>query len=494
MSSEACQPLRTAQPIAMDCPPQQPWGQQPWEQFCLAGEVAGVTPTSPVQIVALVPVNMYVASLSSVTGATMWYECLANIAYPYHFETALPAGGHCPAPGIWQMGAQQQGGSAGMASQNYSQTVVSTENSSAGEHSQACVVPHQQQCQTAARQQGSIAGMGEQGSITCMERHLWWRAKLQQKQHRRGSAASQLKDEDAAFVAALAAELMTQLQAGKKSRQEALRRMRKLSSERLGCRAVQRILESADEDLVVLMAEAVLRGRVVKAAYCRHTNYVLQKVIEVLKDLDQAHFIIDEIFVEGSKLASHKYGIRSYQRLLEKFGKHQRVEALIERSVFGDKKLIEHPIGAHVFEWVWMHGSDEQRTIIRALLQNDLLRRARRCSAYVWETALLHSRAGDHPALASPLLEAPDDQFAGLMRSFFGSMVVRAMLCVSNPHVRKTCHEKVQRQLKNPAVLLDLKNTEHGEWLLSLTMPEEMEEEAQGGGEEDEEEEDEEEV
>eukprot|EP00929_Paragymnodinium_shiwhaense_P103901 TRINITY_DN67757_c0_g1_i6.p1 TRINITY_DN67757_c0_g1~~TRINITY_DN67757_c0_g1_i6.p1 ORF type:complete len:390 (-),score=44.38 TRINITY_DN67757_c0_g1_i6:279-1448(-) len=143
-----------------------------------------------------------------------------------------------------------------------------------------------------------------------------------------------------------------------------------LSRTQKGCRDVQKCLETAVEEKERVALALELRGHVWEALRCPHANYVLQKVICLLKPSD-IQFVVDEVAGKGSRAvchaARHKYGCRILQRLLEHCTAAQ-VRNLVNALLSDPVVTAMHPYGNYVMQHLIEYGSVEQQAALTKAL------------------------------------------------------------------------------------------------------------------------------
>ena len=129
-----------------------------------------------------------------------------------------------------------------------------------------------------------------------------------------------------------------------------------LSQRSKGCRYVQAALENcSDGERFTLALE--LQGHVLAAARSACANYVLQKIIQVLRP-QACQFIIDEIMKTPADvpiLARHQYGCRILQRLLEHC-QAQQMEGLVKLLLEDATALVRHNYGTFVMQQIFDFG------------------------------------------------------------------------------------------------------------------------------------------
>ena len=91
-----------------------------------------------------------------------------------------------------------------------------------------------------------------------------------------------------------------------------------LSLQMYGCRVIQKLLQALDEIDPTLKVRLVreLEGNVMKCVKDQNGNHVIQKCIETVSS-PQIQFIIDSFSGQVYSLATHPYGCRVIQRILE---------------------------------------------------------------------------------------------------------------------------------------------------------------------------------
>ena len=141
-----------------------------------------------------------------------------------------------------------------------------------------------------------------------------------------------------------------------------------LSQRPTGCRQVQRLLDGIS-DVERLSLAMELRGRISVAARSACANYVLQKLIQVLRP-QACQFIIDEIMEEPEEvamLAKHQYACRILQRLLENC-QAQQMEGIIRLLLQDALQLVRHNYGTFVLQAVLVYGTESQRHALGEIL------------------------------------------------------------------------------------------------------------------------------
>eukprot|EP00929_Paragymnodinium_shiwhaense_P024737 TRINITY_DN15133_c0_g1_i3.p1 TRINITY_DN15133_c0_g1~~TRINITY_DN15133_c0_g1_i3.p1 ORF type:complete len:387 (+),score=78.74 TRINITY_DN15133_c0_g1_i3:72-1232(+) len=183
-----------------------------------------------------------------------------------------------------------------------------------------------------------------------------------------------------------------------------------------GCRDVQNCLENAATEKARVALAHELQGHVWDALRCPHANYVLQKVICLLKPSDM-QFVVDEVVGKGVRAinhaARHKYGCRIIQRMLEHCTPAQ-VGPMVDFLLSDAVVTAMHPYGNYVMQHVIEYGSAEQRgRVAKALAEHveDAGRDDYACA--VLSKAMVNAEPADRASLAAAIARA-DGLFASM--------------------------------------------------------------------------------
>lgn len=245
-----------------------------------------------------------------------------------------------------------------------------------------------------------------------------------------------------------------------------------LSQRSKGCRYVQAALENCgDGERFTLALE--LQGHVLAAARSACANYVLQKIIQVLRP-QACQFIIDEIMKTPADvpiLARHQYGCRILQRLLEHC-QAQQMEGLVKLLLEDATALVRHNYGTFVMQQIFDFGTEVQRQQLGECLFSTLGAMGNDENAtQVLQKALIHApqkvalaramvpqlaqiargRHSHHTVLAAVQLLSPEDskraiallsqKLQKLWASRYGRLVVKAI-----PSLHDKCMGMTKRE------------------------------------------------
>lgn len=193
---------------------------------------------------------------------------------------------------------------------------------------------------------------------------------------------------------------------------------------------IQLALEILDKAVAVQLVDD-LRGSVVRAAKSGHGNYVIQKIIRVLRPGD-ASFVVEEIQRHGHGLAFHASGCRVLCRLLELAIGDPSTAALMDMVLADLKELIKDQHGHHIVERALEYGLPAQRArILEELQQNFAWHLWDRNSTYVLQKAMQTGAQVEREAVASLVLALSDQALGAIATNYYGSAVVQAVMEVS---------------------------------------------------------------
>lgn len=147
--------------------------------------------------------------------------------------------------------------------------------------------------------------------------------------------------------------------------------VRSLSLQMYGCRVIQKALEHISlASQIQLIAE--LKGQVLTCVQDQNGNHVIQRIIERVP-AHELGFIVDA-FKESDlfyKLATHPYGCRVIQRMLE-FCTHAQLASLLPCLHSCAKALMVDQYGNYVIQHVLEHGDATAKQAMLTLVHRDL--------------------------------------------------------------------------------------------------------------------------
>ncbi|KAL6746999.1 pumilio family protein, partial [Haematococcus lacustris] len=233
-----------------------------------------------------------------------------------------------------------------------------------------------------------------------------------------------------------------------------------LSMQMYGCRVVQRALEVFDPDMqCALVAE--LDGAVMKCVRDQSGNHVIQKVIECVPT-SRILPLLDNFLPCVIPLATHPFGCRIIQRLLEFCSDKHRKDTILREVLSEVVQLAQDTYGNYVIQHVLERGSPEERSqasgpsIVHSLVPCVVPLSMHKFASNVIEKSLAHSSDSDRCLLVNALSDesGPLGPLDRLMRDQFGSddqgscTSTRMLLEVCNDEQRDVLLERVRDQLQ----------------------------------------------
>ncbi|GAO48669.1 hypothetical protein G7K_2839-t1 [Saitoella complicata NRRL Y-17804] len=234
-----------------------------------------------------------------------------------------------------------------------------------------------------------------------------------------------------------------------------------LALQMYGCRVVQKALEHVlVEQQAALVKE--LDGHVLKCVKDQNGNHCIQKAIERVPQ-EHLQFILDACREQAFALATHPYGCRVIQRILEYSDDtaplldelHQHTDALIQDSY-----------GNYVIQHVIERGQPEDRSkIIEAVKGKVLPYSKHKFASNVVEKCIIHGTTEEKHTVLEEMVEVKEDGANPLLlmiKDQYANYVVQKMLDISEGDQREMLVGKIRPHLQN------LKKYSYGKHLVSI--------------------------
>jgi hypothetical protein len=194
-----------------------------------------------------------------------------------------------------------------------------------------------------------------------------------------------------------------------------------------GCRVVQKAIELSEPPVQTQLVRE-LDGHVIECAEDQNGNHVIQKCLEKVA-ANKLDFMVDAFKGQIARLATHPYGCRVIQRLLERWGS----EEAIVSELLGDHtdELCRNQYGNYVIQHLLIHGSPWQRSgIIHALLGKLFVLSKHKFASNVVENCFVYGSAQDRTALIQEVLgRHPDEScLLSMVRDQYANYVVQKMI------------------------------------------------------------------
>jgi pumilio RNA-binding family len=211
-----------------------------------------------------------------------------------------------------------------------------------------------------------------------------------------------------------------------------------------GCRIVQKCLESFDRPTQDLITSE-LHGNVARCIQDQNGNHVIQKCIEIMPE--RAGFIVDSFRGVVHDLATHAYGCRVIQRVLEFCSEEQQSQIFVELRE-NIEALVCDQYGNYVIQHVLCHGTATQRADIIALLTpNSFIYSTHKFASNVVEKMYEHSNADQREAMLQALMQPTSDGCSGLlnmMKDQYANYVIQKIIDLSSDDQKKRVVEHIR--------------------------------------------------
>jgi len=244
-----------------------------------------------------------------------------------------------------------------------------------------------------------------------------------------------------------------------------------LAKDKYGCRVVQKMMEALPQQLKMDIASEIM-DNVIECIEDMNGNHVIQKVVE---NLDEVHFVIAAVSKSSEtaeSMASHIYGCRIIQRLLENCPL-ERLDGVLDPIVSAVGKLSKDKHANYVIQCILEKGRfEDKRSIVQAISKNVLDYSKNKVSSNVVEKCLEVTSDGpaaesleeERAALYSAVLGSAGDQRAPinqLMTDKFGNYTAQRIIQYS----RGEDWQELRRRIE--VLEKDLKNSPTGRHILT---------------------------
>lgn len=170
-----------------------------------------------------------------------------------------------------------------------------------------------------------------------------------------------------------------------------------------GVRASHPVLSTAEQNEMLLE----LKGSVMRCVQDQNGNHVIQKCIEQVRPVERIAFILDDFVGELPTMATHPYGCRVVQRLLEYCGP-SRVEPALQELVSHVHRLVTDQYGNYVVQHVVQHGrriyAAQRQALITAVRNNLVAYATHKFASNVVEKCLQFGDATERRKIIAQML------------------------------------------------------------------------------------------
>eukprot|EP00760_Papus_ankaliazontas_P034410 PhM_4_TR7176/c0_g1_i1/m.27784/K17943/PUM; pumilio RNA-binding family len=209
-----------------------------------------------------------------------------------------------------------------------------------------------------------------------------------------------------------------------------------LALQTYGCRVLQKVVDVGDDEDRQLVCTA-LDGHVARCVQDQNANHVIQKCIECAPD--HVEFVVEAFYGKIRELATHAYGCRVLQRLLE-HSVQRTGDMLIAEVIECVEELVLDQYGNYVVQFLIVNAQpiERQRVILR-LLPRMLDLSKHKYASNVAEKMIQHSDDLD-VIVQHVITYVPEERasvLVAMMKDQFANYVVQKLLdCVTAPQRR----------------------------------------------------------
>ncbi|KAJ9440033.1 Pumilio-like protein 5 [Diplonema papillatum] len=225
--------------------------------------------------------------------------------------------------------------------------------------------------------------------------------------------------------------------------------MLELSLQPYACRIVQKVLELVDENERIALA-GELDGKVSVCVQDQHGNHVVQKFIDIMPQ--HSSFIVRSFVGRVEEVATHSYGCRVVQRILEKCRDSPEIVQVLEEILFHVQRLSLDQYGNYVVQHVVKHGHPQyQFAITTKLTGRFALMTTHKFASNVVEKMLEAVGDGRDTIVKELLLPSAADQslsaLAVASMDPYGNYVVQKLLDIGTEQQKRTVIEHLRPYL-----------------------------------------------
>ncbi|GMH40738.1 hypothetical protein BSKO_08642 [Bryopsis sp. KO-2023] len=216
-----------------------------------------------------------------------------------------------------------------------------------------------------------------------------------------------------------------------------------LSLHMYGCRVMQKALEVLDlKGKMKLVQE--LEGHVWTCLRDQNGNHVIQKCVQCIPS-KLISFIIDSLLHQVRPLATHPYGCRVIQRLLEYCDDPMKKRIVVEEILHNTELLAQDQYGNYVVQHLIEHGAPHERQCVIHRLKNDIVAfSVHKFASNVVEKCLVFGTQHERCMLLTGMLRSDSQSTENsepiheMMKDQYGNYVVQKLLEVCSDAQRET--------------------------------------------------------
>ncbi|GLT93063.1 hypothetical protein SLE2022_108690 [Rubroshorea leprosula] len=202
-----------------------------------------------------------------------------------------------------------------------------------------------------------------------------------------------------------------------------------LSLQMYGCRVIQKAIEVVKLDQQILMVKE-LDGHVMRCVHDQNGNHVIQKCIECVPE-EAIQFIVSTVYDQVVTLATHPYGCRVIQRVLEHCHDAKTQQIMMDEIMQSVCMLAQDQYGNYVVQHVLEHGEPHERSAIITKLTGQIVQMSQqKFASNVIEKCLTFGTPAERQMLVNEMLGSTDenDPLQVMMKDQFANYVVQKVL------------------------------------------------------------------
>lgn len=225
-----------------------------------------------------------------------------------------------------------------------------------------------------------------------------------------------------------------------------------LSVQMYGCRVIQKALEVVEVDQQAKLVKELEQGNVMKCVKDQNGNHVIQKCIEKVPP-HLIQFIVDSFSGQVYALATHPYGCRVIQRILEHCNE-QQTAPILEELLRCTISLVQDQYGNYVIQHVLEHGKMRDKSTVVEKLKGQILQLSQhKFASNVVEKCVQYGKGDERELIINEILGSGRDGYASvaplqvMMKDQYANYVIQKMLDLVDDAQREMIIQKIKPHL-----------------------------------------------
>ncbi|KAL0211810.1 hypothetical protein RCL1_005436 [Eukaryota sp. TZLM3-RCL] len=222
-----------------------------------------------------------------------------------------------------------------------------------------------------------------------------------------------------------------------------------LTLQMYGCRVVQKAFTSLSPDVLLPLVHE-LRGSVWGCIRDQNGNHVIQCAVETVSKINpkELDFLIEAVTGSCGDLASHAYGCRVIQRILEHCTKEQ-ISPLIDELLLKSRVLVNDQYGNYVCQHIIQFEPEASDRLFDSLRGTFVELARQKFSSNVVEQMCRYLSKKHVEVIAREFLK-DDEVLPTLMRDPFGNFVIQKVVNAADARTRRDVVEAAKRHVLGP--------------------------------------------